>query len=116
MIDVKLKKCPDEKIFHTPDCFLFGTFNCFPQTSDSGYVEPGFGCQAYFDYYFNDSIKTFVEAYPYRFIDQSKGDALEWYWDFGDGQTSNEPNPMHFLFPCRRYGECLSYHYYGRQL
>jgi PKD repeat protein len=75
---------------------LFGTFNCFPQTTDSGYVEPGFGCQAYFDYYFNDSIRTFAEAYPYRFVDLSKGNGLQWYWDFGDGQISNEPNPMHF--------------------
>jgi PKD repeat protein len=75
---------------------LFGTFNCFPQPSDSGHTEPGSGCQAYFDYYFNDSIKTFVEAYPYRFVDQSQGDTPKWYWDFGDGQTSNEPNPMHF--------------------
>lgn len=75
---------------------LFGAFNCFPQSPDSGIVDPWPGCQAYFDYYYNDSIMTFAEAYPYRFIDMSKGNTLQWKWDFGDGQSSSEPNPMHF--------------------
>jgi PKD repeat protein len=75
---------------------LFGAFNSFSQASNARMIMPEPGCQAFFDYYFNDSIKTFVEAYPYRFVDQSRGDAVQWFWDFGDGQTSNEPNPMHF--------------------
>lgn len=29
------------------------------------------------------------------FSDQSKGDITGWKWDFGDGQTSAEPNPVH---------------------
>ena len=36
------------------------------------------------------SEKTIV-----NFIDQGKGDITEWFWDFGDGSTSYEPNPMH---------------------
>jgi PKD repeat protein len=69
---------------------------CLPQTGDPGFVEPKPECGAFFSYYFNDSIKTFVEAYPYRFVDQSMGKVYEWNWDFGDGQTSTERNPMHF--------------------
>jgi PKD repeat protein len=86
-----------KKLSLLPIIILFGTFNCFPQANDSGHVEPWPGCQAYFDYYFDDSIKTFAEAYPYRFVDLSKGNIVQWMWDFGDGQTSSEPNPMHLF-------------------
>jgi PKD repeat protein len=67
------------------------------QTTDTTVVDPWPACQAYFDYYSNDSIMTFAEAYPYRFDDRSTGDVEFWNWDFGDGQTSNEQNPMHFF-------------------
>jgi PKD repeat protein len=30
-----------------------------------------------------------------KFVDQSSGEITEWLWDFGDGTTSNEQNPMH---------------------
>ena len=30
-----------------------------------------------------------------NFIDQSSGNINDWYWDFGDGQTSTEQNPVH---------------------
>lgn len=31
----------------------------------------------------------------YTFIDQSTNGATGWTWDFGDGQTSNQQNPVH---------------------
>jgi len=30
-----------------------------------------------------------------RFYDQSVGDITTWHWDFGDGKTSGEQNPVH---------------------
>jgi PKD repeat protein len=54
------------------------------------------GCQAFFNYYYNDSIETFVEAYPYQFNDFSTGNVVSWLWDFGDGTISSEKNPLHF--------------------
>ena len=30
-----------------------------------------------------------------QFIDQSAGEITNWHWDFGDGSTSNEQNPVH---------------------
>jgi PKD repeat protein len=30
-----------------------------------------------------------------QFTDQSTGDVAEWLWDFGDGATSTEQNPIH---------------------
>ena len=30
-----------------------------------------------------------------RFYDNSVGEITKWHWDFGDGQTSDEQNPVH---------------------
>ncbi|RLF50779.1 MAG: hypothetical protein DRN11_04020, partial [Thermoplasmata archaeon] len=30
-----------------------------------------------------------------HFYDKSTGDIISWHWDFGDGNTSNEQNPVH---------------------
>ena len=32
---------------------------------------------------------------PVAFEDHSQGEVTSWAWDFGDGATSNEPNPTH---------------------
>ena len=70
--------------------------NAQPQTT-GGYVRDSMpGCQADFGYYYNDSIRTFAEAYPYQFNDYSRGDVVSWLWDFGDGTTSAEKDPLHF--------------------
>ena len=29
------------------------------------------------------------------FINESTGNITKWHWDFGDGSTSNEQNPVH---------------------
>lgn len=34
-----------------------------------------------------------------QFTDQSRGSISEWLWNFGDGQTSNEINPIHTFLP-----------------
>jgi PKD repeat protein len=75
---------------------LVGLDWCFPQTSDTISTDSLPGCQTFFYYYYNDSIKTFAEAYPYSFVDMSNGEVIRWHWDFGDGKTSDEPHPLHF--------------------
>lgn len=44
--------------------------------------------EAAFDYYY-------IENYIAKFNDQSSGDVVSWFWDFGDGGTSIEQNPIH---------------------
>lgn len=43
---------------------------------------------AAFDYYY-------IENNSAQFKDQSSGDVVSWFWDFGDGGTSIEQNPIH---------------------
>jgi PKD repeat protein len=88
--------------------FLFSFI--YPFTS-SNYVEfkvcndstGGTDCQARFEYYAGswvdssytgdgDFVNTFSTVY---FFDQSLGNITNWYWDFGDGSSSNEQNPVH---------------------
>ena len=64
-------------------------------------------CQAYF-YYYPDSLNSFT----YNFIDLSSpplgGNISSWYWDFGDGTTSHEQNPVHIFAEEGMYWVCLT--------
>ncbi len=52
-------------------------------------IWPPIGCEAYYTY--EPLSETSVQFY-----DLSEGDDIEYYsWDFGDGATSDEQNPMH---------------------
>ncbi len=57
-------------------------------------------CVAAFGYAVNTKIKTLAPALVLDFYSKSEPAAVEWKWDFGDGNTSNEANPTHiFNFP-----------------
>ncbi len=53
-------------------------------------------CFAGFVYKVNYDVQTFAPALVLDFYSQSKN-AMEWHWDFDDGTTSDEPNPMHIF-------------------
>ena len=49
----------------------------------------GNDCEAFFEYYnYDDQLSI-------QFFDLSFGWPTNWSWDFGDGSTSNEQNPIH---------------------
>ncbi len=57
-------------------------------------------CYTGFGYSVNLTVKTFAPALVLDFYSKATPEAAEWKWDFGDGTTSNEANPMHiFNFP-----------------
>lgn len=47
-------------------------------------------CRAMF-FFEQDSIA----GHTFRFVDMSMGEARSWLWEFGDGQVSTEPSPVH---------------------
>ncbi|GAB4244436.1 MAG: hypothetical protein Kow0027_04150 [Saprospiraceae bacterium] len=42
-----------------------------------------------------------------QFIDLSEGGANQWLWGFGDGNTSNDQNPLHYYDAPGEYTVCL---------
>lgn len=60
------------------------------------------------------SYMTTVAAFTFsgdptvNFIDNSTLDPFEWYWDFGDGTTSTEQNPVHTYTDNGAFNVCLT--------
>jgi PKD repeat protein len=71
---------------------LFSSFSLLAE--DSIQTE---GCKADFKFEHNPDIMTLVPGAAINFYDTSEGNVLERYWDFGDGHSSTEKNPM-FVF------------------
>ena len=55
-------------------------------------------CAAAFKFTVNNEVMSIVPATAINFHDRSEGNVSYWFWDFGDGNTSTEENPM-FVFP-----------------
>jgi PKD repeat protein len=80
---------------------VLGDF-CKSSYSEVVYLGGVKACTSSFYWYLNDSIKFVTEAYAVSFVDKSwssDSEVTEWLWDFGDGQTSPEQNPMHTYQP-----------------
>ncbi len=62
-------------------------------------------CNAAFEYTVDGMTVTFIDASA-----ADPGPILEWTWDFGDGTTSTDENPVHtYAFP-GEYDVCLTIH------
>lgn len=44
----------------------------------------------------------------FRFVDRSTNQPLSWAWDFGDGNTSTEQNPIHIFTSTGTFNVCLT--------
>ncbi len=68
-------------------------------------------CEAYFWYYPIEDTNNWGGNWDNQnigFIDASMGNPDTWYWDFGDGATSTEQNPIHYFSNEGVYNVCLS--------
>ena len=69
--------------------------SCIAESCQDVWVGQQQDCEAWFFYYPVDSMNT---SLTYQFIDASWGWPDSWAWEFGDGTTSSEQNPIH-TFP-----------------
>ncbi len=65
------------------------------------------GCQAQF-FYFPACDSVPAGDLNYQFIDMSWGEPDGWAWDFGDGGTSDEQDPLHAFAEEGEYEVCLT--------
>ncbi len=76
---------------------------CVYTSCQDVYIGNNNNCQANYYYYNVDSIPL-----NYQFQDISYGNPNTWLWDFGDGTTSTEQNPLHAFPQQGMYLVCLT--------
>ncbi len=64
-------------------------------------------CQADFYFYPVDSV-NWGDMMEFQFVDISTGNPDQWFWNFGDGTSSTEQNPIHMFAEGGLYDVCLS--------
>lgn len=62
-------------------------------------------CEAAFSFKVDSNT---TQKYRFHFTDQSEGNPTSWLWDFGDGNTSKQQNPVHHFEKEGSYKVCLS--------
>ncbi len=83
---------------------IYNTFlGCTAGSCDSVGSNIGSGCDATF-YYMRDSV-NYLTQYFYGY---SNSNVTSWYWDFGDGSSSTEQNPVHAYSDTGYYVVCLT--------
>ena len=79
------------------------TTGCSDTYSQTIMVSQQMPCSAYFNH-----VEISTQPYTYQFIDLSVGNAENRTWDFGDGKSTNLPNPVHSYYQSGEYQVCLT--------
>lgn len=79
--------------------------NCTSTTCDTIVIQGGGNptCQAGFTWTYNGNAVVFADGST-----SSPGQIIGWTWDFGDGTTSNNANPVHTYANPGLYNVCLT--------
>lgn len=76
---------------------------CTASSCDSVGSNIGSGCDSYF-YSMRDSLNYLTQY----FFGSSQSNVTSWYWDFGDGSSSTEQNPVHAFQDTGWFNVCLT--------
>jgi PKD repeat protein len=65
-------------------------------------------CKARFYYTVNSQVQSDVPSSTINFFDESDGNVIEWFWDFGDEEISTEKHPTHvYILPVTPNGSLV---------
>ena len=81
------------------------TANCLHFVCETMILDDSVHCEADFSVIADSSSHV---MYQYSFNDQSSGNPDGWLWDFGDGNYSQEQNPVHVYADEGTYQICLN--------
>ena len=103
--------------FHTPGqytvCLTITTSDqCVSTICKSIIVGQPDECMAMFEYYAPLDDTNWSPDFPgsrvIQFVDMSKGNITNWFWDFGDGTYSEEQSPLHEFPYSGKFEVCLA--------
>ena len=86
--------------------FILSTTVCYDTYCNHVFIQNS-ECEAYFVYNLNP-----VNKFEIQFIDMSIGQIDQWSWQFGDGTSSTQQNPVHTYNSPGIYEVCLSIYNY----
>ncbi len=81
------------------------------QLNSDTIIYPDEKCSVYFYPYLNDTLFSIPEITLYSFKVSAPENTSSYFWDFGDGSTSGEANPIHgfdFMNDLYAYNVCLT--------
>lgn len=79
-------------------------YYCLDEYCATIQIQDTIQCIAAFDFVLDSNSST---PNKYQFFDISTGDPDFWYWDFGDGSSSTQQNPVHIFQQEGNYSACL---------
>lgn len=87
-------------------CLTIESDSCSDTYCEEVFILNPSECMSQYFYYPDDSLG--FGSLSYQFIDVSFGSPDSWLWDFGDGNTSTEQNPLHTFDDYGTYYVCLT--------
>jgi PKD repeat protein len=89
--------------FYEVSLVIRGPYGRISRVKHTVVVSPPYVCD------FDWSPATPTETLPIQFFDRSTGvEICRWWWDFGDGEYSNEQNPVHTYSKAGTYSVTLT--------
>jgi PKD repeat protein len=90
-------------VYHVCLAIYSETTGCSDTYCQSVMISQQMPCSAYFNH-----VEISAQPYTYQFVDLSVGNVENREWDFGDGKSTNLPNPVHSYYQNGEFEVCLT--------